>query len=260
MTQEMLGKTILVTGSGKGLGSAIAIEAGRRGANVVVHYRSSQASAEDVFKKVQETGCNCILVKADIESAAGVEHLCSEAEKAFGHIDILVNNAALQFNISFDKYTPDKVRKIFDVNLGGYLRMIQRLLPNLRKNGWGRIVNISSIHAKRPTQFDPCYGMTKGAIKMMTREVALEVAADENITANVVELGYVEIGTKSGNPPSAVDMSFMDYPKMFDMKEILPNRLITPEDVAPTVLFLASDMAKMINGSSIRVDDTGILL
>lgn len=257
---SLKGKTCLVTGSGKGLGSAIAIEAGRQGANVVLHYRSSEASAQEVFRQVQETGCDCVMVQADFASPEGVNRLYQEAEKAFGGVDVLVNNAALQYNLNFDDYDAEKIQSIFRVNLGGYFLMSQKVLPYMREKGWGRIINISSVHAKRPTTFDFGYSMTKGAIKMLTRELALETAR-QGITVNAIELGAVYIGIKSGNPPEILGEDRRRLPHLFDYKEDQPwGRIIQPEDVAPAVMFLASEGARYINGASLRLDDAAMLL
>lgn len=260
MAQTSDMKTFLVTGSGKGLGSAIAVAAGKSGANVVIHYRSSKASALKVFEEVKATGCHCILVQADLIQPEEADRLYREAEQAFGGVDVLVNNAALQLNTNFDRYTAEQLRMLFKVNLRGYLLMSQKVLPHMIHNRWGRIINISSIHAKRPTSFDPGYSMTKGAIKMLTRELALETAMN-NITVNALELGYVNVGIKTGNPPNAVDHSEFISKKLFRFKALVPwERHIEPEDIGPAVMFLASDGAKFITGASLRIDDGAILL
>lgn len=254
------GKTFLITGSGKGIGSAIALDAGRRGANVIVHYHSSEQNAQEVFKAVNSTGCRCILVKADLSLPQEIQFLCNEAQKAFGGVDVLVNNAALQYNVNFDGYTIEKFRKIFNINLRGYIMMSQQLLPYMLKKRWGRIINISSVHAKRPTNFDMGYCMTKGAIKMLTRELALETAR-YNVTVNALELGYVDIGVKSGNPPEVISAEQLRVPPAFIFRETYPwGRYLTPDTIGPIVAFFASEDAGWINGASLRVDDAAMLL
>lgn len=259
-TVMLEGKTFLVTGSGKGIGSAIAVSAGKSGANVVVHYRSSEQSALRVFDEVQATGCRCILVKADLSKPEEAEKLYAEAKKAFNGVDVLVNNAALQNNVNFDAYTAEQIRGIFKVNLRGYLLMSQLVLPYMTANNWGRIINISSVHAKRPTNFDAGYSMTKGAIKMLTRELALETAM-HHITVNALELGYVDIGVKSGNPPDVIKAAELNKQHLFDFKEIFSwGRYLVPENIGPIAMFLASDEAQYITGASLRVDDGAMLL
>ncbi len=258
--KSLKGKTVLVTGSGKGLGSAIAVEAARQGAKVAVHYRSSEKNAHEVYEAVRAFGCPCTLIRADLSSPQEAEHLYGETVSALGEIDILVNNAALQYNLDFSDYSPDQVRMIFQVNLGGYLRMCQQVLPHMRQKGWGRIINISSVHAKRPTTFDFCYSMSKGAIKMLTRELALECGGT-GITVNSLELGAVEIGVKSGNPQSVITGEQEKLAPLFTYRPEPPwGRIIQPEQIAPAVMFLASDGADCINGAALRMDDAAMLL
>ena len=125
----------------------------------------------------------------------------------------------------------------------------------MKDKNWGRIINISSVHAKRPTNFDPGYGMTKGAIKMLTRELAIELAK-YRITVNAIELGYVDVGVKSGNP---ADIFPEDWEQNLRKLPVW-DRLITQEEVGKTVMFFASDDARSITGSSIRLDDGATLL
>lgn len=258
---EFENKTILVTGSGKGLGSAIALEAAKRGCNVVVHYRSNEESAKRVFAEVQATGCKCMLIRADLGVQDEIDSMFEQIEKEFGGVDILVNNAAMQYQLKFDEYKLEQMKRIFDVNLGGYLSMSKKVVPYMQKKNWGRIINISSVHAKRPTNFDPGYSMTKGSIKMLTRELAIELAK-YHITVNAIELGYVDVGVKSGNPADIFPEDWQDnYPPLFNLRKLpVWDRLISQEEVGKTVMFFASDDARSITGSSIRLDDGATLL
>lgn len=256
MTGSLSGKTALVTGSGKGLGSAIAIDLARHGANVVVHYNSSIESAARVFEEVQKNGGGCILVKADISKMEGVNYLLEETQKAFNGADILVNNAAIQFQTEFDDYEDENVRKLFNTNLRCYILAMRGVLPYMKAQKWGRIINISSVHAKRPTMFDPCYCMAKGAIKMLTREAALELF-DNHITVNSIEVGAIEIGVKTGNPPSIITDEDRCLTPLFKFKEVL--RIGMPADVAHFVSFLAGEDTGMISGTALRIDGTALL-
>lgn len=255
MSVESARKTVLVTGSVKGIGHAIALEAGRSGCNVVLHYRSSsQESVERALDELRQTGCRCIAVQADLGEASGPKALYEAAAGAFSKVDILVNNAALQHNVNFGRYTPAMLQRIFRVNLRGYLAMAQQVLPGMLERRWGRVVNISSVHAFRPTNFDFGYSATKGAIRMLTRELAL-LTHETGVTVNTVELGYVDVGVKSGNPPQIVSSEDMVLPRLFAFRERgKPEWVASPADVAPTVLFLASDKARFINGASLVLD------
>lgn len=258
---EFENKTILITGSGKGLGCAIALESAKHKLNVVIHYYSDEDNAKQVFNKIKEMGCRCILVKGDLGKQEDIDSMFEQIEKEFGGVDILVNNAAMQYQLSFDKYKLEQMKRIFDVNLGGYQSVSKRAIPYMIKKKWGRIINISSVHAKRPTNFDPGYGMSKGAIKMLTRELAIELAP-YNITANTIELGYVDVGAKSGNPADIFPEDWQDkYPPVFNLRKLpVWDRLISQEEVGKTVMFFASNDARSITGASIRLDDGATLL
>lgn len=254
-------KTILVTGSGKGLGSAIALEAAKSGYNVVIHYYSNEESAKAIYEQVKSLGSDCMLLYADLGKQEDIDCLYKQIEEKFGGVDVLVNNAAMQYQLKFDEYKLEQMKRIFDVNLGGYLSMSKKVVPYMKERNWGRIINISSVHAKRPTNFDPGYGMTKGAIKMLTRELAIELAK-YHITVNAIELGYVDVGVKSGNPADIFPSDWQEnYKPVFNLRKLpVWDRLITQEEVGKTVLFFASDDARSITGSSIRLDDGATLL
>lgn len=253
-------KTVLVTGSGKGLGGALALEAARNGARVVVHYCSSEQAALDVMERVEACGAAAILVQADLSTPEGAAKLYGAAEKAFGGVDILVNNAAAQYNLPFPSYDEAHLRRLLNTNVRGYLLMAQAVVPYMRQAGFGRIINISSVHAKRPTTFDPAYSISKGSIKMLTREMALALGGG-GITVNALELGYVEIGVKSGSPRDVFDQECISLEHLFHFKKDFAwDRKIMPENLGPAMMFLASPEAQYINGASLRIDDASILL
>ncbi len=260
--ETLKNKTALVTGSGKGVGSGIILDLAKKGANVVLHYNSSAASAEETFRKLRQVTDRCIMVQADISAKEGVEKLTGEAARAFGGIDILVNNAAMQYNMPFDCYPEEKLRNIFAVNVQGYLLMMQSVIPHMKEQKWGRIINISSIHAKRPINFDAPYSMTKGSIKMLTREAAIELAPYQ-ITVNALELGCVDIGKKTGNPADGVTEEMLQVEPQFPYRKNIAmtwGHTVYPEDIGPIVSFLASEDSRLINGASIRADEGSVLL
>ena len=172
---------------------------------------------------------------------AAVEH--------YGRLDILVNNAAMQYNRFVDQYDLDTLRKLWEINFGGYWRMIRAALPYLRQSPLPRIVNIGSVHGKRPTCFDAGYAMTKGAIKMLTREAAIELLP-ENIPVICISLGGARIEFKTGNPP------FLNSrPKETANPQLRGGiRLVMPEEVGETVLHLCSEAGEAMTGDCIRID------
>ena len=154
----------------------------------------------------------------------------------------------MQYNRFVDEYDEEHMRNIWDINLGGYWRMMKLAFPYLRADR-GKIVNIGSVHGKRPTCFDAGYAMTKGGVRMLTREAALEMAK-YGITVNCVSLGGCAIEFKTGHPP------FHNHrpPEVRNENIQVPFRLVQPEDVGHLVLFLCSREADAITGDCIRAD------
>lgn len=256
---DLRGKTALITGGAKGIGEGIVMELARCGANVIINYHSSSDGGE-LVKKVKELGADGIAVRADVTDAEQLRHMIETGNTEFGKIDILVNNAAYQCNIPFQEYTPYHLDKIFKTNLYGYVACMQAVLPQMKARRYGKIINIGSVHAKRPTGFDPGYCMTKGGIKMLTREAAIELIP-YGINVNSVEFGFVEVGAKSGDPREPVTDEMHREPGLFRFTKMsISNRIPYPTDAAPTVAYLASDEAAMVNGAAVRVDYGNILI
>ncbi|MGP8313601.1 SDR family NAD(P)-dependent oxidoreductase [Enterocloster aldenensis] len=255
---DLKGKTALVTGGAKGIGEGISMELARCGANVIVNYHTS-SDGKAICAKLSHMGAPCIAVQADVTDKTQVDSMIAQGMDVFGGIDILVNNAAYQCNIPFDEYDDQNLSRIFHTNLYGYILCMQGVLPYMKERRYGKIINISSVHAKRPTNFDPGYSMTKGAIKMLTRESALELA-EYHINVNSAEYGYVDIGVKSGRPRDVVDSGLADEEHVFRFSKLsLADRINRPKDAAHVVAFLASDEADMIHGTAIRADSGTIL-
>lgn len=262
---ELKGKTALITGAGKGIGSGIALEMARRGANVVVNYRSSDKGARQVARKIRLMGRKALIVQADVSDKSQVARMADEARRAFGAVDILVNNAALQKEKLFHEYDDALYHRIIRINLKGYLYTIQEFMEEMKRKGWGRIINVSSIHGKRPTDFDSVYAMSKGGIKMLTREAALELGP-YGITVNALEPGGIDVGLKSDHDGKTI---FGKYTReQIDFFRSLPRpekkqRLNTHgqiDDVAYAAGVLASPRASLINGSGLRMDGGAMLI
>jgi len=252
---NLKGKVALVTGAGTGVGKGIALELAREGVKIAVNYNSSEQGAQDTKEKVESLGSEAILIKANVSKKDQVEIMVNKAIENFGRIDILINNAATQKNLYMLEYTDEDFDLVMDVNLKGYFLCTQAVIPYMKKNNWGRIINISSVHAKRPTGFDPVYAMTKGGIKMLTRESAIEFVK-YGITVNTLELGAIEIGIKSGNPLPLRVIRNKDNP---NRKHIM-GRMGTPKDVGQLAKFIASEESEYMTGSSIRLDGGRMLV
>jgi len=248
------GTVALVTGGGKGVGAGIARALCQAGARVCIGYHSSEALAQKTLDDILSRGGEAFLYKADVSDRSQVRAMVEATANRYGKIDALVNNAAMQLNRFIRDYDADTFRWLWDINIGGYWRAAQECLPHLKRSAVPRIVNISSIHGKRPGVFDPGYSMTKGAIRMFTREAALEFAA-YGITVNAIDLGACKIESKTGQYAYKVY-----WPKEARENSMMPlSKISAPEDVGALVLYLISPEAGMMTGSGIRLDAGSML-
>ncbi len=248
-------RVALVTGGGKGVGAGVVKALAANGVRCCINCNSNPAMAEKTLQYIEENGGEGFVYQADISDAAQLNAMVDAIIQRWERLDILVNNAAMQPNLFIDEYKADQIRKLWEINIGGYFHAARCCLPYLRQSPMGRIVNISSIHGKRPTNFDAGYAMTKGAIRMFTRELALELLND-GITVNAIDLGGCAIEFKTGNP----DMVF--HTPMETTNPRMKNRFlqVTPADVGDLVWFLCSEGAKNINGDGIRLDRGAVLI
>jgi glucose 1-dehydrogenase len=244
---SLSGKVALVTGAGTGIGKGIAVELASRGAKVAIHYHSSDVGAKDTQQRIDAFGGESMIVQADVAHKHEIERIVKEVADHYGGIDILVNNAALQLNCDFFDYTDDLFDRMMHINLKGYWQCIQAVVPYMKAKRSGRIINISSVHGKRPTDFDSVYAMTKGGIKMLGRESAIELAK-YGITVNTIEPGAVNVGKQS---KEATGNNYKKFPM---------GRVGKPSDVASLVCYISSDETEFMTGASIRLDGASMLL
>ena len=247
-------RTALVTGSGKGVGAGVVRVLASRGIRCCINCNSNPGMAEKTLQTVEEAGGEAFIRQADVSDPAQMQSMADEVIERWGRLDILVNNAAMQPNLYIDQYDIEKLRRIWNINIGGYFNAVRACLPYLRKSDCGRIVNMCSVHGKRPTCFDAGYAMTKGAIRMFTRELALELYED-NITVNAIDLGGCKIEFKTGNAPFTSHV-----PKECRNPQMKSNRLVTPEDVGEMVWYLCSPEASGVTGDGIRLDRGLVLI
>jgi len=252
------GKAAVVTGSATGVGRGIALALAEAGARVAVTY--NQNPADETMRLIREAGGRAIAVRADVRSRESIRNLMKETYGAFGRLDILVNNAAYQPNRFLCEYTEEEYDWVMDVNLKGYWRCIQEALPYLRKAEHGRVVNVASIHAKRPTGFDPVYAASKGGIKMLTREAALALGR-YGITVNTLSPGAVHITLPPNKRPvtNSVNRQGLEF-KNFPPGGFLSGRIGVPADMGHYIVFLADEESQYITGSTIRADGGAMMI
>ena len=237
-----------MTGGGKGVGAGVVRVLSSRGIRCCINCNTHPDMANALLKEVEEAGGEAFVHQADVTDLDQLGGMVDAIIRRWGRLDILVNNAAMQPNLFIDQYDLEKLKQIWNINIGGYFHAVRACLPYLRKSECGRVVNMCSIHGKRPTSFDAGYAMTKGAIRMFTRELALELFED-GITVNAIDLGGCKIEFKTGRAAySAHAPVECRNPAMSGF------RLVTPQDVGEMVYYLCSPQASAVTGDGIRLD------
>lgn len=249
---KLSGKVALVTGSSQGIGQAIAIRLAAEGANVVINYRSHPEGAQETLSLVEAAGGKCypvsgLTVQADTGMVADVERMIAESIAHFGTLDILVNNAGIEKNADFWNVTEADYDAVLNVNLKGVFFATQGFVRHLiQEKKPGKVINISSVHEELPFPHFAAYCASKGGLKMLTRNLAVELAP-YGITINNVAPGAIEtpINTKLLNDPEKLSALLNNIPL---------GRLGKPKDVASLVAFLASEESDYITGTTVFVD------
>ena len=245
----MKNKRVLVTGSGTGLGREIALEFGRRGANVVLHYSQSADGANSAVEEIIAGGCKAKAFKANLAQADEAVVLAKNAMDYLGGIDVLVNNAGISMTREFEKTTPEQFDLLYGVNVRAQYFLMQTVVPSMAAQKKGAIVNLSSIHGFRAYKGHSVYAGTKGAIIAMTRELAVELGP-RGIRVNAVAPGAVPVenhflAAGTTDIEAALEATGKVLPCGFAGR---------PRDIAHVVAFLASDESRYIVGQTILVD------
>ena len=237
---DLKGKVAVVTGASKGIGAGIAKSLGAAGAAVVVNYASSKDGAERVVADITANGGRAIAVKGDVAKAADVKRLFDETQKAFGAVDVLVNNAGVYQFAPLENITEDEFHRHFNTNVLGTILATKEAARHFGANG-GSVINISSIASEEPVPGAAVYSATKGAVDTLTRVLAAELGP-RKIRVNVIAPGGVETeGTHSAGVIGS------DFEKQIVARTAL-GRLGQPDDIAKVALFRASDDSAWMTG------------
>lgn len=241
------GKVAIVTGAGTGIGQGIADRLGAEGVKVIVDYVGDPTGANQTERSVEKTGSQAEIVAADVTKLADVTSLVEEAWKHFGSADILVNNAGVEHKSDFWDTQESEFDKVMAVNLRGPFFLTQAFVRRLREaKKPGRIINISSVHEDMAFPGFATYCCSKGGMRMLMRDLAVELGS-LGITVNNVAPGAI------ATPINKALLN--DKPKLNALLAKIPlGRLGAPEDVAGLVAFLASDDAAYVTGSTFVVD------
>ncbi|VVE49061.1 sugar dehydrogenase [Pandoraea capi] len=244
---RMKDTVVLVTGSAQGIGRAIAIRLAQEGARIVVEDRLDNAMAEQTLDAVRSAGSDGCVIAGDVGRVADDRAVVEQAVAQMGRVDVLVNNAGVERRASFLDVTEADYDLVMNVNLKGTFFLTQAFVQHLRdtKRG-GRIVNVSSVHEELPFPHFTSYCASKGGMKMMMRNLAIELAP-LGITVNNVAPGAV------GTP---INQQLLANKAQLDalVANIPLARLADPSEVANAVLFLASPEASYVTGTTLFVD------
>ncbi|MBN1261507.1 MAG: SDR family oxidoreductase [Anaerolineae bacterium] len=238
-------KVALVTGAASGIGQACAVDFAREQAKVAI-CDVNEEGLEETRQQIEALGGECLVQKVDIRRREEVEAFIAAVLERFGTLDILVNNAGTGQFVPFAFVEDEEYDRVMDINVRGMFYFCRAALPTMMDNDYGKIVNITSIMSVVAGQGQSIYNASKGAAKMLTQGIAVDVSG-YNINVNAVGPGMVLTGLTQnmlGDPEQAE----------WFIERIPKRRIAEPQDIANAVLFLSSDEADYIHGTTLFVD------
>src|SRR3989454_4274121 len=241
------GKVAVVTGGNSGIGKAVVLELARQGANIVIDYVVHPEATEEVEKQIAALGDRSIGVLADVSKVADLEKLIDSAVKAFGKLDVMVNNAGVETRTSVLDTTEKQYEFVLNVNLKSAFFGTQLAAKQMiKQGGGGRIINITSVHEDWPMPGNTAYCLAKGGLRMLTRTAGVELAR-HNILV---------VGVGPGAVATPINLSTMNDPaKLAQLDAAIPlGRMARPEEIANVVGFLAGDGASYVTATTIFAD------
>jgi len=243
MGNELAGRVAIVTGAGRNIGRAIALALADGGAGVAVNGRANRAEVDAVVAEIDSRGGKALAVMADVSDEAAVQRMAAAAVERFGHIDILVNNAAIRPEKPFESLSLSDWRAVHSVILEGAFLTVKAALPYLKASGSGAIVNIGGMSAHTGAKHRAHVLAAKSGLIGFTKALANDLA-DAGITANCVVPGLIDTVRAPGTKP----------PQHHQTSKTLAGRFGTPQEIAAAVRFLAGPGARYITGQSLHVN------
>jgi 3-hydroxybutyrate dehydrogenase len=251
------GKTALVTGSTSGIGLAYARALAAEGANVTINGFGDAAAIEKERASIEKDfGVKALYSPADMTKPDQIADMVRTAEKAFGTLDILINNAGIQYVSPIEEFPIEKWNQIIAINLSSAFHAIRAAVPGMKQRKWGRIVNTASAHSLVASPFKAAYVSAKHGLAGLTKTVALEVATF-GITANCISPGYVWTPLVEQQIPDTMKARGMTAEQV--KRDVLlaaqpTKEFVTVDEVAALAVYLCSDAAKAITGANLSID------
>jgi len=248
---NLKGKKTLITGGSRGIGRACALLFAKAGSDVAINYLSREKDAESVRAEIERIGRECVVDKANISVKKDVEEMVEGLIQKWGGIDILVNNAGIWTYGEMGNMTEEVWAETMKINLDGVFYACNAVIPSMKRNKMGWIINVSSTAAVRGEAFHSHYAASKGAVVSLTKSLASELAM-HNIRVNCVAPGWVDTDMCSD--------VFSDPDFRKKVQDSIPlGRIPPPEDIAGPILFLASDLSRHITGEVLNVNGGSVL-
>ncbi len=248
---SLTGQAVVITGGSRGIGRAAAILMAKAGANIVFDYHKSETAAKEVIKQIESFGRQAVAVRGNHADDSHCRELMETAVTHFGKIDVLVNNAGIWTYAPIDEMKEEVWRETIEINLSGLVYCTRYAVQQMKKQGKGRIINISSTAGQRGEAFHSHYAATKGAVISLTKSWAAELAP--TILVNCVAPGWVDTDMSAG--------SLANPEEYKQIVQVIPmRRVATAGEIAGPILFLASDFANFITGEILNVNGGAVLV
>lgn len=250
-------KTAVITGSTSGIGLAMARALAKEGANVVINGLGNEAEIESTRAAIEnEFGVKAIYSPANMLKGDEIADMIQQAEKTFGSVDILINNAGIQFVSPVEEFPIEKWDQIIAINLSSAFHAIRAAVPGMKARKWGRIINTASAHSLVASPFKSAYVAAKHGIAGLTKSVALEVAT-HGITVNCISPGYVWTPLVEKQIPDTMKARGLTKEQVINdvLLEAQPTKqFVTVDQVAALAVFLCSDAASQMSGANLSMD------
>jgi len=249
------GRIALVAAASKGIGFAAARELAREGARVFLCSRDAERARAAALKITEETGTECVGVRADVTTDEDARAFVEQARERAGRVDILVTNAGGPPSATFESADLEMYRRAFELNALSAIRLAQLVVPAMREARWGRIVNVTSISVKQPIEGLLLSNTVRAGLTGWAKTLSTEVAAD-NVTVNNVAPGYTLTERQDELAAARAGTSGRTKEEMIEMwaAQVPMRRLATAEEIAAAIVFLASERAAYITGVTLQVD------